>query len=107
MEVILNSKNFDQEVLKSDKPVIVDFFSPMCGPCKLMAPIFEKVAKELSSKYKFGKLDITIDQETATKYSIQSVPTFLFVKNGKVIGKETGYMKKDELVDKINKFFGK
>ncbi|KKQ32823.1 MAG: Thioredoxin [candidate division TM6 bacterium GW2011_GWF2_37_49] len=105
MEIILTSQNFDQEVIKSAKPVVVDVYAPWCGPCKMMGPVFEGLAKELSSKYVFGKLNIDEDREIAVRYNISSIPAFLFIKNGQVIGKETGYMSKETLEIKIKTYF--
>jgi thioredoxin 1 len=105
METVLNSQNFDQEVLKSSKPVVVDIYATWCGPCKMMSPVFEDAAKELSSKYKFGKLNIDEERDIAVQHNVSSIPTFLFFKDGKVVGKETGYMNKDTFISKIKSYF--
>lgn len=107
MEITLTSQNFDLEVIKSTKPVIVDVYASWCGPCKMMGPIFEGLSKELSSKYAFGKLNIDEEREIAVKYNISSIPAFLFIKNGQVVGKETGYMSKETLEGKIKNYFEK
>lgn len=107
MEKILTSQNFDAEVIKSSKPVIVDVYATWCGPCKMMGPVFEGLAKELSSKYVFGKLNIDEERDIAVKYNISSIPAFLFIKNGEVVGKETGYMSKETLESKIKNYFDK
>ncbi|MBD3231725.1 thioredoxin [Candidatus Dependentiae bacterium] len=101
----LNSSNFEQEVLKSDKPVIIDVFATWCGPCQMMAPIFEEVSKEMADKYKFAKLNIDEERDLAIEYNVSSVPTIIFIKNGKIIGKETGYMDADTLKEKIKNIF--
>lgn len=96
--------NFTAEVEQSALPVIVDVYASWCGPCQQMLPIFEEISKELSSKYKFVKLNIDENREIATKFNVSSVPTFLFIKGGKLIGKEMGYMSKDILKQKIESF---
>lgn len=106
MAIIVSSKNFDQEVKSSPLPVIVDVFATWCGPCRQMAPIFDELAKELSNKYKFAKLNIDEDRDIAIQYNISSIPTFLFIKEGKVVGKETGYLSKDALKKKIESILG-
>lgn len=105
MEIILNSQNFDTEVIKSNKPVIVDVYATWCGPCKMMTPVFEELAKELASKYKFAKLNIDEERDLAVQYNVSSIPAFLFIKDGKVIGKDTGYMNKETLAGKIKSYF--
>ncbi|MFA6527592.1 MAG: thioredoxin [Candidatus Babeliales bacterium] len=101
MATIVTSQNFEVEVKSSSLPVIVDVFASWCGPCRQMAPIFDELSKELSSKYKFVKLNIDQDRDIAIQYNISSIPTFLFIKGGKMIGKETGYLSKDALKKKI------
>lgn len=105
MEIILNSQNFESEVIKANKPVVVDVYATWCGPCKMMASIFQDVAKELSAKYKFGKLNIDEERDLAVQHNISSIPTFLFIKDGKVIGRETGYMNKETFLGKIKNYF--
>ena len=104
MVISLNSQNFDQEVFKANKPVLVIFYQPNCSPCEKMDPIFKQIAHEFSSDYKFAKLDVSVEKNLATKYKIGSVPAVLFVSNGKILGTETGYMEKAELLNKIHIF---
>lgn len=101
MTIIVTSQNFEVEVKSSSLPVIVDVFAPWCGPCRQVAPIFDELSKELSHKYKFVKLNIDEERDIAIQYNISSIPTFLFIKNGKIIGKETGYLSKETLKKKI------
>ncbi len=98
--------NFTSEIEQSTQSVVVDVYASWCGPCQQMMPVFEEIAKELSSKYKFAKLNIDENREIATKFNVSSVPTFLFVKNGKLVGKEMGYMNKDILKQKIEDLLG-
>ena len=97
MEVKITTKNFDEEVLKSEKPVLVDFWAIWCGPCKMIAPIIEDVAEEYSDKIKVGKINVDEEMELAMKYGITSIPTLLLFKGGEVVKKTLGYMSKEEV----------
>jgi len=106
MVVTLTSKNFEEEVEKADLLVVIDVYAEWCGPCTMMKPVFEEIAKELEGKYKFAKFNIDEERDLAIKYNITSIPAFLFIKKGKVIGKEVGYMSKDILQSKIEGLIG-
>jgi len=95
---IFNSLNFEQDVLKSDLPVLVDFTATWCGPCKALAPIVDKIADEYQGKVKVGKLDIDDAPEIAQRYGIRSVPTVLVFKGGAKSGQHVGLTTKDKLV---------
>ena len=97
----LNDKNFDQEVLNSNQPVLVDFWAAWCMPCKMIAPILEDVANEYEDKIKIAKLDVDEGQATATKYGIMSIPTIIFFKSGKVSDQVVGVLSKKQLIKKI------
>ncbi len=98
MEIILTDKNFESEVLKEKVlPVIVDFFAEWCGPCKMMAPAFEKMAEEFEGKVKLGKLNIDENTETSGKYGITGIPTLVMFKNGEVVGQEVGFKSEEKL----------
>lgn len=82
MEYKFTSENFEEEVLKSDKPVLVDFYADWCGPCKMMAPVVAQLADELEGKAKVGKLNIDDCMDIAGKYRVMNIPTFLIIRNG-------------------------
>ena len=98
MEITLTVDNFKSEVLESDKPVLVDFWATWCGPCRMIAPIIEEIANELSSTLKVGKVNVDEQEELAVKYGISSIPTLLHFKGGEVVKKTLGYMPKEAVL---------
>jgi thioredoxin 1 len=98
---VFNDDNFEQEVLKSDVPVIVDFTATWCGPCKALAPIIEQLATELDGKARVGKLDIDDAAATAGKYGIRGVPTIIVFKQGKCAAQHVGLTTKQKLIELI------
>ncbi|MFZ1436263.1 MAG: thioredoxin [Anaerostipes hadrus] len=101
MEYTFTSDNFEEEVLKSDVPVLVDMFATWCGPCKMMAPVVAQLAEEYEGTVKVGKLDIDQNVDIVAQYKIMSVPTFLVIKDGEVVKKLIGAVSKEELVEAI------
>ncbi len=101
-EMKFTDDNFALEVMKSDIPVLVDFFAEWCGPCKMMAPVIEELAEEYSGRVKIGKFDVDENPVVSGQFSIQSIPTILFIKNGTVIDKVMGVQSKDKLMDKLD-----
>jgi len=97
----LSDTNFKKEVLDSGLPVLVDFWANWCGPCKMVTPILEELAREYANKLKICKLNVEENPKTATLYGIMSVPTLIFFKNGKVIEQMMGALSKSELKKKI------
>jgi thioredoxin 1 len=93
--------NFKKEVLESSLPVLVDFWTTWCGPCKMIAPIVEELAKEYHHKIKIGKVNVDENPRIATHYGIMSIPTLIFFKNGKVVEQAVGVLNKAELKRKI------
>ena len=106
MATNLTQDNYASEVEQSEKPVIIDCYADWCGPCQQMTPIFEELEKELGSTYKFAKINIDNARELAMKLGVTSVPTFIFVKDGKVVGTESGYMGKDVYKEIIESHLG-
>lgn len=105
MENTFTDSNFDIEVLSSKTPVFVDFWAPWCGPCQMMGPIVEEIAKELdASKIKIGKLNVDDNPNTAGQYNVLSIPTFLLFKDGKPVDQVVGGVQKEKLMEMINKY---
>ena len=100
--VQLNKENFENEVEKSDIPVIIDFWAPWCGPCQMMGPVFEELSKEYGRKLKFAKLNTDEEQELSAKYSITGIPCLIITKKGKEIDRIIGFEGKEELKQKID-----
>jgi len=97
METNINDKNFKQEVLESDLPVLVDFWAEWCSPCRIVAPVVEQIAKSYKGKLKVCKLNVDEAPKTASRYGIMSIPTLAVFKKGKVVDKVVGALPKTEL----------
>ena len=97
MEITLTKTNFEAEVLKSDKPVLVDFWAPWCGPCRMLAPVLAEVAAEKGDKIKVGKVNVDENPELAAQYGISGIPAILLFKDGKVAATSVGFKPKAEL----------
>ena len=100
--VVVNSENFENEVIKSDLPVLVDFWATWCGPCRMIAPIIEEIAHDYQGKLKVGKVNVDEQGELAVMFGISSIPTLLLFKNGEVVKKTLGYMPKADVEKFIN-----
>lgn len=101
MEIVLNDENFEEEVLKSELPVLVDFWAEWCPPCLMVVPVLEEISRDYAGRLKVGRLNVDENILTTTKYGIQSIPTFIIFKNGKVLGQTVGAMPKEVFEAKI------
>jgi thioredoxin 1 len=101
--ITITDDTFENEVLQSETPVVVDFWATWCGPCKMIAPILEEIASEYDGKIKITKLDVDSNNQTAGKYNIMSIPSLLFFKNGEVVDQVVGAIPKSQLVQRIDR----
>jgi thioredoxin 1 len=99
--VTLTDENFEEEVLKSDTPVVVDFWAPWCGPCRVLGPVIEELADDFKGQVKVGKLNVDDSPKTAQQFSIRSIPTVLFINDGKVVDSVVGSLPKPALAEKF------
>lgn len=104
MALSITQHNVEQVINETTKPIIIDVYAPWCGPCQQMEPIIEELEKELGDRYLFAKLNVDEARDLSIKYGISSVPTFVFIKDGTVKGKETGFMHKEALKEKIEHY---
>lgn len=103
-EINFTDADFQKKVLKATKPVLVDFFADWCGPCKMLAPVIEKIAKEYEGKWIVGKCNVDENPTVSSNFGIQSIPALFLFKNGKVVDKILGFQSKESLVKKLEKF---
>lgn len=103
MALEFNDDNFREEVINSDKPVLVDFWATWCGPCKLLGPTIEELHKEMGDKVKIGKVNVDENQALAAAYGIMSIPTVIILKGGKIVEQFIGMQPKGVYVDALNK----
>ena len=101
MALELTDANFDEIVLKSDKPVLVDFWAEWCGPCRVIGPIVNEIAEDYKDRVIVGKLDVDNNPGVSNKYGIRNIPTVQFFKNGQVADKQVGAVPKGNLVNKV------
>jgi thioredoxin 1 len=102
MAIEVNDNNFDDLVLKSDKPVVVDFWAEWCGPCRMVGPIMEEISHEYEGRALVAKCDVDSCPGVSAKYSIRNIPTVLFFKDGKIADKQVGAVPKNNFVVKLN-----
>ena len=102
MEILkINDENFDEKVLKSEKPVLIDFYADWCMPCKMMHPILQEISEELEGQVVVGKINVDENTDLAVKYGVMSIPTLVMIKNGNDTERKIGVQSKEELVEWI------
>ncbi len=102
MALEITDANFEELVLKSDKPVLVDFWAEWCGPCRMVGPVVEELSKDYDGKAVVGKVNVDNNSGISAKYGIRNIPTILFFKNGEVVEKHVGVAAKNVLAEKLN-----
>jgi thioredoxin 1 len=102
MAVEITDANFEELVMNSDKPVLVDFWAAWCGPCRMLGPIVEEIANEYEGKAVVGKLDVDANQNFAAKYGVRNIPTVLFFKGGELVGRQVGVAQRSVYTNKLN-----
>ncbi len=102
MTIEITDATFDEKVLKSDKPVVIDFWAEWCGPCRMVGPIIEELSVDYDGKAVMGKVDVDSNPNIAVRYGIRNIPTILFIKNGEIIDKQVGAVPKNVLASKLD-----
>ena len=102
MALEITDANFEETVLNSDKPVMVDFWAAWCGPCRMVGPIIDQISEEYDGKAVVGKVDVDANQEFAAKYGVRNIPTVLVFKNGEVVGRQVGVAPKNAYAEAID-----
>ena len=106
MEILeLTKQNFNDYVSNSNKPVMIDFWASWCGPCRMLAPIYEEIAKELKDEVMFAKLNVDENAEIAGQYHVASIPTIIVFKKGQVTARRTGTMSKEDILNLLEQYF--
>ena len=103
--VKVTDSTFEELVVQSEKPVLVDFWAEWCGPCKMIAPVLDEIAKDMDGELVIGKLDIDENQDTAMAFGVMSIPTLLLFKNGEPVERIVGYQPKPQLVSRLQPHF--
>jgi thioredoxin 1 len=106
MAIEINEANFEEVVMNSDQPVMVDFWAEWCGPCRMIGPLVDKISDAYEGKAVVGKVNVDSNQEIAQKFGVRSIPTIVFIKNGEVVDKSVGVAPENVLTDKLDKLMG-
>ena len=101
MTIEVNDSNFEEIVLKSDKPVVIDFWAEWCGPCRMVAPLIEEISKEYEGRAVVTKVDVDTNPDISARYGIRNIPTVMFFKNGEMVDKQVGAVPKNNFVSKL------
>ena len=102
VELKITAENFENEVLRSNKPVLIDFYADWCGPCKMLSPIVHEIAEEYAGSLKVGKINVDAQMELATEYQVSSIPMLLMFKDGQPVARTVGFRPKSEIVAMID-----
>ncbi len=102
-DIVLTNDNFESQVIKSDQPVLVDFWAPWCGPCKIVNPTVDEITKDFAGKIKVGKMNVDEQSDIAAKYAVMSIPTFMIFKKGEIVSQFVGAQPKSKFEEEINK----
>lgn len=100
--ITITNENYNDEVINSPVPVLLDFWATWCGPCRMLSPIVDEIANEVEGKAKVGKINVDEQPELAQQFGIMSIPTLVFMKDGKMVAKEVGVRSKQAILDKLN-----
>ena len=100
--ITITKENYEEEVVKSPVPVLLDFWATWCGPCRMLSPIVDEIANEVEGKAKVGKINVDEQPDLAQQFGIMSIPTLVFMKNGEITAKEVGVRSKQVILDKLN-----
>jgi thioredoxin 1 len=106
MAIEINADNFEEVVMNTDQPVMVDFWAEWCGPCRMIGPVVDKIADAYKGKAVVGKVNVDTNQEISQKFGVRSIPTIVFIKNGEVVDKSVGVAPESVLIDKLDKLMG-
>lgn len=100
--ITITKDNFENEVIQSDKPVILDFWAGWCGPCKMLSPVIDEIAVEAGDRIKVGKINVDEETELASKFRVMSIPTIIAIKDGEVVDKKVGVQPKDAIISMVS-----